>query len=76
MVLKIEDIKSVTLLKFAYAGHCDVCGKGSLDMTNYPKPVIRFSVEGFDGAKRMACQDCGTEAINQLRNNDKKIQAS
>jgi hypothetical protein len=66
-VINVVNVKSVVPLKTAYTGHCDVCGKGSLDMTNYPKPVIRFCVEGFDGVKRMACGDCGESALKGLR---------
>jgi len=66
-IFSIDQVKGILELKTSYTGHCDYCGKGSLDMVNYPKPIIRYSAETFEGKKYLLCEDCGQKLTKELR---------
>ena len=41
----------------------EYCGKGSPDLVNYPKPIILYSLETYEGKKYLLCEDCGQQIM-------------
>ena len=64
-VVAIRTLESIR--KRAYAGFCMSCGQGSVDMVQYPKPIIRYEVTLFNNEKILVCEDCGREIQNFLK---------
>jgi Zn ribbon nucleic-acid-binding protein len=67
-----DQAKSILELNPSLTGLCSYCGKGSLDMVNYPKIILRYSVETFSGKKYLVCEDCGLEIMKAKKESDKE----
>jgi len=71
-IFSLDQVKGILNAKGPYVGHCDYCGQGSLDMVNYPKPVIRYAVETYDGRQYSVCEDCGQKIMKALQEKNLK----